>query len=164
MTYGVGADDKIWTLAMNTQSKNVPILLLHGFGAGLGFWVLNLDAFAADRPLYAIDLLGYGKSSRSKFSKDAEVIENQYIESIEKWREQMNIEKMIILGHSFGGFLAASYAMKYPERIEHLILGDPWGFTPAPDLKQYSLWKRALIRASGVISVIAFRALTCENI
>lgn len=150
----VGDDDKIWTLAMNTQSQNVPILLLHGFGAGLGFWVLNLDAFAADRPLYAIDLLGYGKSSRSKFSKDAEVIEDQYVDSIEKWREQMGIDRMIILGHSFGGFLSTSYAMKYPERIEHVILGDPWGFTAAPDLKQYSLWKRALIRASGVISVI----------
>lgn len=119
----VGDDDKIWTLAMNTKSQNVPILLLHGFGAGLGFWVLNLDAFAADRPLFAIDLLGYGRSSRSKFSKDAEIIENQYVDSIEKWRQKMGIEKMIILGHSFGGFLSTSYAIKYPERIEHLILG-----------------------------------------
>lgn len=119
----VGDDDKIWTLAMNTKSQNVPILLLHGFGAGIAFWVLNLDAFAADRPLYAIDLLGYGRSSRSKFSKDAEEIENQYVDSIEKWRQQMGIVKMVILGHSFGGFLASSYAIKYPERIEHLILG-----------------------------------------
>jgi pimeloyl-ACP methyl ester carboxylesterase len=119
----VGMNDKIWTLAMNTKSQNVPILLLHGFGAGLGFWVLNLDAFAADRPLYAIDLLGYGRSTRSKFSKDAEEIENQYVDSIEKWRQQMGIERMMILGHSFGGFLSTSYAIKYPERIEHLILG-----------------------------------------
>jgi abhydrolase domain-containing protein 4 len=108
---------------MNTTSSNVPIVLLHGFGAGLGFWVLNLDAFAADRPLFAMDLLGYGRSSRSKFSKDAEVIENQYVETVEKWREQMSIEKMILLGHSFGGFLSTSYAMKYPDRVEHLILG-----------------------------------------
>src|SRR5690349_12496524 len=64
----------------------------------------------------------------------------------------MNIEKMIILGHSFGGFLSTSYAMKYPDRVEHVILGDPWGFTPAPDLKQYSLFKRSIIRLSGVIS------------
>lgn len=137
---------------MNTDSESVPILLLHGFGAGVGFWVLNLDAFAADRPLFAIDLLGYGKSSRCKFSKDAEEIEDQYVESIEKWRQKMNIDRMIILGHSFGGFLSTSYAIKYPERIEHLILGDPWGFTPAPDLKQYSLWKRSLVIASGLIS------------
>lgn len=137
---------------MNETSQNVPIVLLHGFGAGIGFWILNLDAFAADRPLYAIDLLGYGKSSRSKFSKDAKEIEDQYVESIEKWRQMMNIEKMIILGHSFGGFLSTSFAMKYPDRVEHVVLGDPWGFTPAPDLKQYSLWKRSVIRATGIIS------------
>jgi abhydrolase domain-containing protein 4 len=148
----VGDDDKIWTLEMNPQSANVPILLLHGFGAGIGFWVLNLDAFAAERPLYAIDLLGYGRSTRCKFSKDAKEIEDQYVESIEKWRQLVKIEKMIILGHSFGGFLSTAYAMKYPERIEHVVLGDPWGFTGAPDLKQYSLYKRSVIWASGVIS------------
>lgn len=148
----MGSDDKIWTIEMNTASENVPILLLHGFGAGVGFWILNLDAFAADRPLYAIDLLGYGKSSRCRFSKDAKEIEDQYVETIEKWRQKLNIEKMIILGHSFGGFLSTAYAIKYPERIEHVILGDPWGFTPAPDLKQYSLWKRSVIRVSGIIS------------
>lgn len=137
---------------MNKASENIPIVLLHGFGAGIGFWILNIDALAAERPLYAIDLLGYGKSSRAKFSKDAREIEDQYIESIEKWRQCMQIDKMIILGHSFGGFLSTAYALKYPERIEHLILGDAWGFTPAPDLKQYSLWKRSIIRASGVIS------------
>jgi pimeloyl-ACP methyl ester carboxylesterase len=121
----VGIGDKVWTLAMNTESSNTPILLLHGFGAAIGFWVLNLDAFAQDRPLYAIDLLGYGKSSRPKFSKEAEIVEDQYIESLEKWRQKMKIEKFFCLGHSFGGYLSTAYAIKYPERIEHLILGDP---------------------------------------
>lgn len=64
----------------------------------------------------------------------------------------MNVKKMILLGHSFGGFLSCGYSMKHPERVEHLILADPWGFTPSPDLKQYSLWKRSLIRMSGVVS------------
>lgn len=113
---------------MNTSNENTPILLLHGFGAGIGFWVLNLDSFAQDRPLFAIDLLGYGKSSRPKFSKEAPTIEDQYIESIERWRKSMKIEKMIILGHSFGGYLSTAYAIKYPERIEHLVLGDPVRF------------------------------------
>lgn len=126
---GENDNDKIWTIETKTSCQTTPIVLLHGFGAGIGFWILNIDAFAAERKLYAIDLLGYGKSTRSKFSKDAREIEDQYIESIEKWRQCMKIEKMIILGHSFGGFLSTAYAMKYPERIEHLILGDPWGFT-----------------------------------
>lgn len=80
------------------------------------------------------------------------MIEDQYVETIEKWRQHMNLDKLIILGHSFGGFLSTSYAMKHPDKIEHLILADAWGFTEAPDLKQYSLWERSLIRVSGVVS------------
>lgn len=54
----VGEADKIWTISMNTGSSKTPLVLLHGMGAGVAFWVLNLDQIAKQRPVYAIDLLG----------------------------------------------------------------------------------------------------------
>lgn len=119
----VGSDDFIWTLSMNTESKNTPIVLLHGFGAGIAFWVMNLEEISKNRPLYAIDLLGFGRSARPKFSKEADEIEHQYVHAIERWRDIMGIDKMILLGHSFGGYLSSAYAMRFPLKIEHLILG-----------------------------------------
>lgn len=142
----VGSNDEVWTLTMNTDSENTPIVMLHGFGAGIAFWLMNLEEIGAKRPLYAVDLLGFGRSSRPHFSKDATEIENQFVEFVECWREKMQIPKMILLGHSFGGFISSAYAMKYPNRIEHLILVDPWGFTEKPDLSNVALWKRSLVK------------------
>ncbi|XP_075216908.1 pummelig isoform X2 [Lycorma delicatula] len=128
----VGSADKIWTIALNEESPKTPLVLLHGLGSGVALWCLNLDALAAERPVYAIDLLGFGRSSRPVFSSDPLEAEKQLVKAVEEWRKEMQIKKFILLGHSMGGFLAASYAIEYPERVNHLILADPWGFPERP--------------------------------
>lgn len=54
----VSEADKIWTISMESDAPKTPLVLLHGMGAGVAFWVLNLDALAKNRPVYAIDILG----------------------------------------------------------------------------------------------------------
>ena len=58
--------------------------------------------------------------------------EKQFTRSIEEWRKEANVKKMILLGHSMGGFLGCSYALTYPDNVQHLILADPWGFPEKP--------------------------------
>lgn len=75
----VGKDDNfIWTVSLNTNSERLPIVLIHDFACGAGIWAMNLDSLASTRPVYAIDLLGFGRSSRPEFSSNALEAEMQF--------------------------------------------------------------------------------------
>lgn len=124
-----------------------PAVLLHGYGAGLGFYYRNfptIGSWVASRgaPVYAIDWLGMGRSSRPTFKirarKDdtvARVTETEdfFVNSLEEWRQQMGLEKMTLVGHSLGGYLSTVYALRYPERVERLVLLSPAGVPHNPD-------------------------------
>lgn len=92
----------------------------------------------------SIYLLGFGRSSRPDFSNDCVEAEQQMVQSLEEWRKEVNIDKFILLGHSFGGYLATSYTINHPDRVKHLILADPWGFTEKPAKVEAPLWFKVL--------------------
>lgn len=56
-----------------------------------------------------------------------------YVDALEAWREAMRVEKMALLGHSLGGYIATCYAEKYPDRIDNLILVGCAGIPPTPE-------------------------------
>ena len=169
----INSEDKLWTISFNpSNSKKTPIVLIHGFGSGVGLWCQNLDALSKARPVHAFDMIGFGRSSRPKLPYDAELAEQEFVNAIESWRQEMGIEKMILLGHSFGGYLTYAYSIRHPSRISHVVLADPWGFPKKPDESdpenRLPLWARAIramispfnplssIRAAGPLGKFVF--------
>ncbi|PVV03686.1 hypothetical protein BB560_001828 [Smittium megazygosporum] len=126
-----------------SPEKKEWLVLAHGFGNGLGFFFKNYHELSKipDTNVVGIDWLGMGLSSRSKFEVDKKLpikqqvhqAEDYFVESLEKWRAEMNIEKMTLLGHSFGGYMSSLYALKYPQRINKLILESPVGLQRTPE-------------------------------
>ncbi|XP_045048391.1 (Lyso)-N-acylphosphatidylethanolamine lipase isoform X4 [Desmodus rotundus] len=146
--------NKIWTVTVSPELRDrTPLVMVHGFGGGVGLWILNMDSLSARRTVHTFDLLGFGRSSRPAFPRDPEGAENEFVTSIETWRETMGIPSMILLGHSLGGFLATSYSIKYPERVKHLILVDPWGFPLRPtdpsEIRAPPTWVKAVASVLG---------------
>ena len=120
----------------NGRPKQV-LVMAHGFGAGLGFFY-PLYPTLAQVPgwrIYSIDWLGMGLSSRPKFhvrmrhgERQDEMVkeaEDWFVDSLEKWRIRQNISSFTLLGHSLGGYLMAIYALKYPDRVDKLLLVSP---------------------------------------
>lgn len=117
------------------------LVMLHGYGAGLGFYYKNLEPISRTKgvKLYALDMLGMGNSSRPAFKihakeKEDKVIEAEgfFIDALEEWRKARKIERFTLLGHSLGGYLAVSYALKYPGHLNKLILASPVGIPEDP--------------------------------
>ncbi|CAN8102577.1 unnamed protein product [Discula destructiva] len=117
------------------------LVMLHGYGAGLGLFYQNFEPITRVKGwrLYALDMLGMGNSSRPPFrikAKDQkqkiEEAESFFVDALEEWRKIRNIEKFTLLGHSLGGYLAVSYALKYPGHLNKLILASPVGIPEDP--------------------------------
>ncbi|XP_029920433.1 1-acylglycerol-3-phosphate O-acyltransferase ABHD5 [Myripristis murdjan] len=148
----ISSGNYLWTLAFPTQPQpqgrpRPPLVLLHGFGGGVALWAQNLDSLSSGRLVYAVDLLGFGRSSRPQFSTDPEGAEEQFLAALEEWREKVGLEEMLLLGHNLGGYLSAAYTLKYPHRVKHLLLVEPWGFPARPENPNHStipVWIRAM--------------------
>eukprot|EP00088_Acartia_fossae_P027566 TRINITY_DN28302_c0_g1_i1.p1 TRINITY_DN28302_c0_g1~~TRINITY_DN28302_c0_g1_i1.p1 ORF type:complete len:400 (+),score=78.35 TRINITY_DN28302_c0_g1_i1:34-1233(+) len=155
----------IWTRKFTTKAKlkQTPLVMMHGMGAGLAMFALNIDELCKTCDVYAIDLPGFARSSRPNFSCEHEVAEQQYVVCLEEWRKAVGLPKINLLGHSFGAFLSSSYALKYPQHLENVILVDPWGMSERPkDLeKTYNIpmWVKAVFSVVKHFNPLAgFRA------
>jgi cardiolipin-specific phospholipase len=117
------------------------LVMLHGYGAGLGFFYRNFESLsrAEGWKVYALDLLGMGRSSRPAFKihakdKEGKIQESEswFIDALEEWRIKRGLDKFTLLGHSLGGYLAVAYALKYPGHLNKLILASPVGIPEDP--------------------------------
>jgi len=117
------------------DNEDVPLVLCHGYGSGIGGWYRNINGLTQKYHIYAFDWLGFGNSSRPENGPKGlgiEGTESWFIESLEEWRKKQGLEKFHLCGHSLGGYLAVCYAEKYPNRLKSLILESPVG---VPDTK-----------------------------
>ncbi|KAJ1996886.1 hypothetical protein GGI04_005606, partial [Coemansia thaxteri] len=127
------------------------LVLTHGFFAGVGFFFRNYHGLSQVEgwDVYAIDWLGMGRSSRPTYrsclneggDRRAEHAIDYFVESLEAWRQRMGIDQMMLCGHSFGGYMVARYALKYPQHVEKLVLLSPIGVPEAPPDLENKIWQ-----------------------
>ncbi|KAF7719910.1 Cardiolipin-specific deacylase [Penicillium ucsense] len=117
------------------------LVMLHGYGAGLGFFYKNFEPLSRLKgwQLHALDMLGMGRSTRPPFKIKAKEREEAireaeawFVDALEEWRIKRKIDRFTLLGHSLGGYMAVAYALKYPGHLNKLILASPVGIPEDP--------------------------------
>ena len=100
------------------QGQGKPLILLHGNGESCDYFEHQIPCFAKDYHVIAIDTRGHGQSPRGE--KPFTIV--QFAEDLRESMDQNAIGKAILLGFSDGGNIALTFALKYPERIDKMIV------------------------------------------
>ncbi|MFC7549176.1 alpha/beta fold hydrolase [Plantactinospora sp. GCM10030261] len=108
------------------RRSGAPVVVLHG-GPGvpdLAGMLTTLGALAVDgRDVWAYAQRGSGGSSR--LADPGGYTVDLAVADLEEVRRRIGADRMVLLGHSYGGFLAAAYAAAHPRRVERLVLSSP---------------------------------------
>lgn len=106
------------------------LILIHGIGGDADDWAFCLDALASSHRVIALDLLGFGRSDKPLIDYTIA----GFVELLERFLRTLNIARATLVGHSLGGWIAATFALQSPQALHKLVLVDAagvWGDTTA---------------------------------
>lgn len=107
-----------WRSPNHSPNSQAPIVLIHGFGAAIEHWRDLMPLLAGDRPVYAVDLLGFGGSRKGTANF-----------GVPLWRQQLEdflnlvVQRPVILmGNSIGSLVCAAVAAQNPKMVTAIAL------------------------------------------
>lgn len=135
------------SLVYEIEGRGEPLVLIHGWAVHRGFWDGDVQRFASRYTVIRYDRRGFGESSgKPDITADPA--------DLKALLETLGHPRVRIMGHSQGAAVALTFAVRYPEMVEALILfgaGPPAGFNlpPGEDAPDFAEWV-AIARADGV--------------
>ena len=106
--------------------KGSNVILVHGLGGFIENWMYNVEPLAKKHRVFAMDLVGFGRSDKTPLVKDIDIL----VQFIGDFMDRMNIKKAALVGNSLGGGLVLQFALQNLRKVEKLVLVDNAGMGP----------------------------------
>ncbi len=129
------------------------VLLLHGLGCHHGTWEPVIDSLARRYTVIAPDLLGHGQSDKPR----ADYSLGGYANGMRDLLTVLDIDKVTVVGHSFGGGVAMQFAYQFPERTERLVLVASGGLGPEVSMGIRAIGSPGFHHTMGVLTLPGVR-------
>jgi pimeloyl-ACP methyl ester carboxylesterase len=113
---------RVYEFSSARTRDSTPIVLLPGRTAGAPMWEANLPGLDEERTVFALDALGDAGMSVQTWKIEDSADQAAWLDQV---LVQLGASKVHLVGHSFGGWLAANYAARHPERVASLSLLEP---------------------------------------
>lgn len=124
----------------SSVGKGTAIVLLHGFLENKTMWQPFLSGFSKKNRVVTIDLLGHGKTGCIGYLHTME----DMAEAVKSVLSHLRLRRVLLIGHSMGGYVSMAFAEKYPEMVKGLCLMNS---TPKPDSKEKKINRDRAIQA-----------------
>jgi len=106
------------------EGAGSPVVLIHGLSNSVEHWLLNIYALAAEHTVYALDLVGHGRTDKPlSRSYDLPALASFVLD----FMDAVGVERAHLIGHSLGGGVALTIAEASPERVRRIVLVDSLG-------------------------------------
>ncbi len=106
-------------LNFRKSGKGPNLIILHGLFGSADNWMSIAKNLENDFTLFLIDQRNHGDSGHSD---DWDY--NVMVEDLKEWMDEQGLEKAYLMGHSMGGKTAMNFALRYPEKVERLVIAD----------------------------------------
>lgn len=149
------------------EGSGPPVLLLHGSGPGVTAWAnwrLIIGPLARTRRVVAPDLLGFGYTERPasmEFSMD------KWLNHLTSFMDALGLERVDVVGNSFGGALAMALAVCHPERVGRMVLMGSGGakYPITPGLEAVWGYEPSLESMKNILDIFAYdRTLVTDEL
>jgi len=112
------------SLAYFERGSGPPVVIIHGVGGHKEDWRGVADALAKTHRVFAIDMLGFGESSKTGDDLSMPV----QAAAVKALLDAHGVDKADIVGNSVGGWVATTFAATYPASVKRLVIIDGAGF------------------------------------
>jgi pimeloyl-ACP methyl ester carboxylesterase len=105
------------------EGRRTPVFIVHGIGGHKEDWTSLLQAVGGSRQAVAMDMIGFGGSDKSSPG----ITITQQANALRDLMDKEAAPRAVLVGNSLGAWVVATFAAKYPDRVERLILVDAAG-------------------------------------
>lgn len=109
--------DKVTMHYTKEGEGDTNLLFLHGWGINRTYWTKQMEVFKAEHTVYAVDLAGYGESTAERTEWTIEEFALDIVDFI----KQLQLENVILIGHSMSGMIALDVVLKTSNVITGII-------------------------------------------
>ena len=114
------------------KGSGKPVVLVHGLAGDTVSWAKNIDALARSHRVLALDLWGFGYSSREPMDYGYPL----YVRQVALFMQALGLERASFVGQSMGGGTCICLAVEQPDMVEKLVLVSPGGMPNPPAFAQ----------------------------